>query len=321
MMNLLARLDPGDAVTRAVLVALVQMSVVILMADLMGRALLRQRADARHGLWLGALVWVLISPAVVAVADRSGLALWVVALPFPGPGASPDVNEISAAAAVTGIPRSDSSPLGADQTSGPAPVGAASGDEAMAISRVASGKPEAHCPSMPAVSRRGSAWVGGVVLLWVAGWPGWPASWRVGGGWRRSLGPVGRLIPWHTARLSSGSACARRGPIAPAGHFAHGGRASRGRPVQAMRRVARGSGRGNFQRVAARRPGPRMRPRVPPRSVGRPAATLGGRALLAAPAGPLPQRPAHAGSRGGLRQPRAPVRRPPRLRPHALGLD
>ncbi len=183
MMDLLARLDPGDAVTRAVLVALVQMSVVIVMAGLLGRALFRQRADARHGLWLGALVWVLISPAVVAVADRSGLALWVVALPFQGPGASPDVNEISADAAVAGIPRSDSSPLGADQTSGPAPVGAASRGEAMTIPRGESGELEADRPSTPAVSRRGSALVGGVVLFWVAG--ALAGLVRIMAGWRR----------------------------------------------------------------------------------------------------------------------------------------
>ena len=85
-MNLLARLDPGDAVTRAVVVASVQISVVILLAALLSRVALRRRADARHVLWLGVLVWVLISPAVAAVADGSGLDVLGRGTPVPRSG-------------------------------------------------------------------------------------------------------------------------------------------------------------------------------------------------------------------------------------------
>jgi hypothetical protein len=170
MMDLLARLDPGDSVTRVVLVALVQMSVVVVLAELIGRTLLRQRADARHGLWLGALVWVLISPAVVAVADRSGLVLWVIALPLPAPGTSPAVEVLE-------IPRLDSTLLTADEASGPAPV------EAVPMPRDEPGEPEAHRPSMPEVSQRSKALVGGVVLLWGLGALAGFA--RILAGWRR----------------------------------------------------------------------------------------------------------------------------------------
>ena len=44
-MNLLARFDPGDAVTRVVLITLVQTSVVILSAALLARAAFRRRAE------------------------------------------------------------------------------------------------------------------------------------------------------------------------------------------------------------------------------------------------------------------------------------
>ena len=75
MMSLLARLDPGNAVTGLVFVVLVQISVVVLLAAVWPH-LFRRRAEARQGLWLGALVLVFVSPVVAAVAadpaSRSG---------------------------------------------------------------------------------------------------------------------------------------------------------------------------------------------------------------------------------------------------------
>ena len=56
-MNLLARFDPGDAVTGLLLIVLLQTSVVILLAALLSRAVFRRRAEARHVLWLGAWYW------------------------------------------------------------------------------------------------------------------------------------------------------------------------------------------------------------------------------------------------------------------------
>ncbi len=99
-MNLLARFDPGDAVTRVVLITLLQTSAVILSAALLGRTVLRRRADARHSLWLAVLAWVTISPGVSAIADRSELGLWVVDLPLPAPA----VRRIIADAALPSSP-------------------------------------------------------------------------------------------------------------------------------------------------------------------------------------------------------------------------
>ena len=62
-------------------IVVLQTSVVIALAAFLSRVLFRWRAEARHVLWLGALVLVLISPAVAVVASRSGFALWAVTLP------------------------------------------------------------------------------------------------------------------------------------------------------------------------------------------------------------------------------------------------
>ena len=63
-MNLLARLAPGPEWTLLGLSVLVQVTGVILVAGLLARAALRPPAPPRGmALWLGALVWVLLSPA------------------------------------------------------------------------------------------------------------------------------------------------------------------------------------------------------------------------------------------------------------------
>jgi len=189
-MSFLASLDPGDTVTRAVLVALAQTSIVILLAALMGRAVFRQRPEARHGLWLGALAWVLISPAVAVVGDRAGLALWVVALPFPGPGATAAVNEVIPDATVAedrgpsnGFPQSDTSRIAANRTSGPVSAEAEPSEAAMAMSRVQPGKPEVSRAALPEVGRRDNALWGAATLLWAAGALAGLA--RIAVGWRR----------------------------------------------------------------------------------------------------------------------------------------
>jgi hypothetical protein len=107
-MNVLAHFDPGDLVTGLFFVVVLQISVVILVAGLFGRAVFRWRAEARHVLWLGVLSLTLISPAVAVVASRTGFALWAIALPVagnqanPAPGRQRPVHEVS---------RSDSSRL------------------------------------------------------------------------------------------------------------------------------------------------------------------------------------------------------------------
>jgi beta-lactamase regulating signal transducer with metallopeptidase domain len=69
-MNLLAPLAQGGFLTRVALGTLLQATAVILVAALISATLLRRRAAARYSLWLVALVWVILSPAVVAVAGR-----------------------------------------------------------------------------------------------------------------------------------------------------------------------------------------------------------------------------------------------------------
>ena len=70
--DLLARLDPGPLVVERLLAVLVQTTVVIGLAAVLAGTGLRRRAAARHGLWLGTLVWVLVSPFVVVIAEHAG---------------------------------------------------------------------------------------------------------------------------------------------------------------------------------------------------------------------------------------------------------
>ena len=79
-MNLLSQFVPGTAASRLALSVAVQVTGVVGVAAVVS-VLLRRRAAARHGLWLGALLWVLMTPAVAVVADRAGLAFWAVDLP------------------------------------------------------------------------------------------------------------------------------------------------------------------------------------------------------------------------------------------------
>jgi hypothetical protein len=93
-MSLLANFDPGDAVAGLILVVVFQTSVMILVAALLGRALLWRHAEARYALSLGAMVLISISPAI-AVASRSGIALWVIAFPATGNGVASADHEVA----------------------------------------------------------------------------------------------------------------------------------------------------------------------------------------------------------------------------------
>jgi beta-lactamase regulating signal transducer with metallopeptidase domain/protocatechuate 3,4-dioxygenase beta subunit len=189
-MNLLARLDPGDAVTRAVVVALMQTSVVILSAALLSRFALSRRAEAKHVVWLGVLVWVLISPGVAAVAEGSGLAFWVVELPIPAVGTS--ITD----AVITPSPRDErgagtgqaltsrAEPSEGQPT--PAP-GSQEGDEwtlRPRDERQARSIPTFHQSTATRRSTtRGNAVAGAVVLIWAAG--ALVGFVRIARGWRR----------------------------------------------------------------------------------------------------------------------------------------
>ena len=80
-MNLLAPLAQGGFLTRVALGTFLQATAVILAAALISATLLRRRAAARYSLWLVALVWVILSPAMVVVAGRVSVPLRVVTLP------------------------------------------------------------------------------------------------------------------------------------------------------------------------------------------------------------------------------------------------
>ena len=72
-MRLLEQLAPGPSIGWLVLMVVVQVTVVILAAELVARTLLKHRAALRHGLWLCWLVCVLLSPLVPVLLDEAGI--------------------------------------------------------------------------------------------------------------------------------------------------------------------------------------------------------------------------------------------------------
>ncbi len=164
-MSLLARFDPGDAVTGFILVWLVQTSAVILLAAFCGRMVLRHRAEARHSLWLGTLVLVLISPAVEAVADRMGPTLFVVPLSIPGPQATPVAEDRRSRHE---IPQADSVRTTGELTDFRIPSEFRSPLEIMSMPRVEPRRIEALLAASREMSRRASAVRGGLTLFWAA---------------------------------------------------------------------------------------------------------------------------------------------------------
>jgi beta-lactamase regulating signal transducer with metallopeptidase domain/protocatechuate 3,4-dioxygenase beta subunit len=162
-MNLLARLDPGDSVTGLLLVVVLQTSVVTLLAALLGRVVFRRRADARHVIWLGALILILISPAAAVVASRLGVSLWVITLPTTGHGATP-------AAGDTGPrpmrPRPEATVLTVElpvQSGGAETVPP---DEVIGVMPDEQANLEASRAVRPELDRGGNPLTGGLTLLW-----------------------------------------------------------------------------------------------------------------------------------------------------------
>ncbi len=178
-MNVLARFDPGDAVTGPLLIVLLQTSVVILLAALLSRAVFRHRAEARHVLWLGALVLVVISPALAAIASRSGVAVWVIALPVVD-------NEPNRAAENRGssddMSHADASwPVGESTDDF---VAAETAPLHKAMEKTLS-RPAQSAPSRavtPELNQRGSALMGGLTLQWAIG--ALAVFARLAAGWR-----------------------------------------------------------------------------------------------------------------------------------------
>ncbi len=77
-MRLLDQLVPGPDLGRLGLVVIMQITAVILTAELVARTILARRAAMRDRLWLCALVCILLGPVVVVLLDRAGLGLAIV---------------------------------------------------------------------------------------------------------------------------------------------------------------------------------------------------------------------------------------------------
>ena len=266
-MNFLTRLDPGYAATRVMLSAFVQSSVVIMLAALAALFVFsRCGADVRHALWLGALIWALLSPVATVVADGLGIARWFGPLPVPGMSMAAAHDEpISAAAVIDTLQHSDGGTTNriADDADGNA-VSVALRTEEMGERRV-----------NQAVAGRskqaGNAVAGGLTLLWAAGLL--IGLMRIALGWRRlwELSRVTRPIDSvrHGIALDRVRAALRVPALPPIVTSATAARAGRGGTAAAPSGVAGGPGRVDLGPFALRRARSRMRPCPSPRRVGR----------------------------------------------------
>ena len=306
-MNLLARLDPGSAVVGQVFIFLLQTSVVIVLAALWSRNLLRRRAEARHALWLGTLVVVVVSPVVAAVAARN---------PASRSGRSLCRSSVTGRARrwarsgrVMQGSRADVSRLVPELFAGSVSPEGGTPPEAVAILSAANGStrriahdndrviPRRQCPHGWADTALGGRCSGRRR----------PHRRRLdvdGGALSVGIGPRSRAS-WLDAQTRP--KCARRVGFTSRVHVCRDPGARRGRSVASARHLAKGHGGVAGRRLATRRSRSRVCPCSSARRMGWPAAAPGRRDLLAAPAGSLRERPAHAGSRGNMRQPRAPL--------------
>jgi beta-lactamase regulating signal transducer with metallopeptidase domain len=165
-MSLLARFDPGNAVTGPIMAFLVQISLIIMLAAVGGRTVLRRRAVARHGLWLGALILVLICPAAAAVAEHFGVTMRIIALPSAAP---------AIAAIVADRPTSHVTTLQADSTrSANTSLSGPTGAQVQVPRAGSLLPPDERVHARPEVlgehqaKSQGSALSGGLTLLWAA---------------------------------------------------------------------------------------------------------------------------------------------------------
>ena len=185
MMRLLAHLDLGPAVLAAILGAAVQVTIVVLLGAVLARAAFKKRADARHALWLGVLICVLLSPLIAALLDRSGIALWRVALlPVPSRDvAAAPVDVVSSIAELEDVdPVEASEQFDLRPTSG-------------GISR---NLVEARAGLRGESGTRGGGLVGALSLLWAAGvLVGFT---RIAWGWRQLMALSGAARPLEIAR-------------------------------------------------------------------------------------------------------------------------
>ena len=87
-MNILMKLYPGGSVMGMFVGVVVQVTVVLLLAELAARLLGRRSAAVRRSVWRCALVCVLLAPGVTYLANRSGLSLLKIPVLASRPGRS-----------------------------------------------------------------------------------------------------------------------------------------------------------------------------------------------------------------------------------------
>jgi beta-lactamase regulating signal transducer with metallopeptidase domain len=106
-MRFLELLAPGPHIGWLVLVVIAQSTVLIMAATLIAITLLKRRPALRHSLWLCCLGCVLLSPVIVAILDRAGVALAIV--PWTQEASRSTANVKSPTAEQGLSPREDSS--------------------------------------------------------------------------------------------------------------------------------------------------------------------------------------------------------------------
>ena len=131
IMNLLASLDPGDAVTGLVVIILLQTSVVIVMASLWSGTFLRRRAEGRHALWLGVLILIVVSPVLAGVARQSNF--WLLGNYFANDGRQGASQLRKTRSPDSDVSRSDSSQLPVDSSAITVPANSEPVPEVMAM--------------------------------------------------------------------------------------------------------------------------------------------------------------------------------------------
>jgi beta-lactamase regulating signal transducer with metallopeptidase domain len=165
-MSLFARFDPGNAMAEQLLIVLLQTSIVIVMAALCGHTVFRRRPEARHALWLGVLIMVMVSPAIERAARQCGFALWSINLPVRG-------NTESHASIAHGLSRTEPQ----FEPTGPAAQTPSDniGEERQIFDQTGAGNADRPRTAATLLARTsevvhgGNRLIGGLVLLWAVG--------------------------------------------------------------------------------------------------------------------------------------------------------
>jgi beta-lactamase regulating signal transducer with metallopeptidase domain/protocatechuate 3,4-dioxygenase beta subunit len=174
-MNRLAHFALDETSWRLVLSVSIQLVGVILAATLIARFALGRWAAARHGLWLATLVWVLLTPAVAVIAERSDWVWLKIGIPHLDPvtqATDPRINLVppTAAPAIVDAPSSPTLESLPPLTSDPDPsTEPALPSEVLARPSIATWPPQGVDRTAPPASWTRDDIAGLAVLLWLAG--------------------------------------------------------------------------------------------------------------------------------------------------------